>query len=49
MVKKLIRHILPLAVLGALTLSSCVIHEHDRGRDHGYRGRDHGYHGRPGY
>ena len=45
MFKTLLRHILPLAVLGALTLSSCVIHEHDRGyRDHG-RGRDHGYRG----
>ncbi|WP_166648023.1 hypothetical protein [Hymenobacter sp. UV11] len=47
MVKKLIRHILPLAVLGALTLSSCVVHEHDRGgrgHDRGYRdhGRGHG-------
>jgi hypothetical protein len=36
----LLRRILPLLVLSSLTLSSCVVHEHDRGRD---RGRDWGH------
>ena len=39
----LLRRILPLLVLGSLTLSSCVVHEHDRG-PRGPRG----HHGRPG-
>ena len=34
----LIRRILPLLVLGGISLSSCVVHE----RDYGHRGRDHG-------
>jgi len=31
MLKTLLRRVLPLVVLGSLTLSSCVVHEHDRG------------------
>ncbi len=46
MFKALIRQLLPFTVLGLLALSSCVVHEHDRGyhnrgyREHGgyYRG-----------
>lgn len=44
MLKTLLRRVLPLVVLGSLTLSSCVVHEHDRG-PRGPRG----HHGRPGY
>ena len=48
----LIRRILPLLVLSSLALSSCVVHEHDRGPRRGYDhgrgpGRGYGYgHGR---
>jgi hypothetical protein len=46
MLKKLIYRALPVLLLGSLTLSSCVVHEHDRGRGYG-RGNDHGRgHGR---
>ncbi|MFD1871403.1 hypothetical protein [Hymenobacter bucti] len=38
MISLLLRRILPLLVIGGLTLTSCVVHDHDRGRD---RGRDH--------
>jgi hypothetical protein len=42
MIKKLLFRALPVLLLGSLTLSSCVIHEHDRGpRGYG-RGYDHG-------
>lgn len=45
MFKKLLFRALPMLLLGSLTLSSCVIHEHDRGRGYGrgyYRDHDHG-------
>lgn len=46
----LFRRILPLLLLGGLTLSSCVVHEHSYGRRPDYRHdhhRDYGYrHGR---
>lgn len=52
MFKQLILRALPVLLLGSLTLSSCVVHEHDRGpRGYGHgRGfhNDHG-HGRGGY
>jgi hypothetical protein len=35
----LIRRILPLLVLGSLSLASCTVHEHDSG----YRDRGRGY------
>ena len=38
----LIRRILPLLVLGGLSLSSCVVHERDYGRRDRGRGNDHG-------
>ena len=41
----LFRRALPLLVLGSIALSSCVVHDHDRGRDYGRRGHDRG-HGR---
>jgi len=39
----LLRRILPLLVLGSLTLGSCTVHQHDSGyRDRGRgHGRDH--------
>lgn len=43
----LLRRILPLLVLGALTLSSCVVHERDRG-PRGPRG-PRGHRSGPGY
>jgi hypothetical protein len=53
MLSSLFRRALPLLVLGGLTLSSCVVHEHDYGRrgdrgyhhdrDHGHRGYGYGY------
>gem|GEM_PF-2214442 len=48
MFKQLLRHILPLAVLGALTLSSCVVHDHGHDSDRGHHGRGRG-HGGGGY
>jgi hypothetical protein len=36
----LLRRVLPLLVLGSLSLASCTVHEHDSG----YRGRDRGDH-----
>jgi hypothetical protein len=42
MFKKLLFRALPVLLLSSLTLSSCVVHEHDRGpRGYG-RGHDHG-------
>ena len=46
MFKHLLLRALPLFLLGSLTLSSCVVHDHDNGRhDRGPRG-PRGYHGR---
>ena len=49
MLSFLIRRALPVLVLGGITLSSCVVHEHDRyyGHRRGY-GHDRG-HGGYGY
>ena len=45
MLKQLILRVLPMLLLGSLALSSCVVHEHDRG-PRGY-GRSHPHdHGR---
>jgi hypothetical protein len=44
MFKKLLFRALPVLLLSSLTLSSCVVHEHDRGRGYG-RGYDRGPHG----
>ncbi|QKG57670.1 hypothetical protein GKZ68_14170 [Hymenobacter sp. BRD128] len=46
MFKKFLFRALPVLLLSSLALSSCVIHEYDRGR--GYRGHDHD-HGRGHY
>lgn len=43
MLSLLFRRALPLLVLGSITLSSCVVHEHDRGRGYGRHGYDRGY------
>jgi hypothetical protein len=48
MFKKLLFRALPVVLLSSLALSSCVVHEHDRGPrgyGHGHRdyGRGHGY------
>jgi hypothetical protein len=43
MLSLLFRRALPLLILGSITLSSCVVHDHDRGRDYGRRGHDRGY------
>jgi hypothetical protein len=42
MLKKLILRALPVLLLGSLTLTSCVVHEHDGGRGYGRGGHDHG-------
>lgn len=43
MLSSLFRRVLPLLVLGGLTLSSCVVHDHDYGRRGGHgHDRDHG-------
>jgi hypothetical protein len=44
MLSLLFRRALPLLILGGITLTSCVVHDHDRGRDYGRRGRDYGRH-----
>jgi len=49
MISRLLRRALPLLVFGSIALSSCVVHEHDRGRGYGHRDQDHRYdrgHGR---
>ncbi len=50
MLSLLFRRALPLLILGGITLTSCVVHDHDRGRDYGRRGHDrghgHGHHDR---